>query len=1039
MPRADDRCLHDLVTEQAARTPEAVAVLADDGELRYADLVARANRLAHRLRDRAVDVDTPVGVVAERGVDLVVALLGALIAGGAYVPLDPDLPAERLRYQLDDADPPVVLAQRHLLDRIPGVGPARWCVIDDEPAQRVPDTPPEQRATPDSLAYIIYTSGSTGRPKGVCVPHRGIVNRIRWMQDTYRLRADDVVLQKTPYGFDVSVWEFFWPLAAGARLVLARPGGHRDPAYLAATVVERGVTTLHFVPTMLAQFLAEPDLPTLPTVRRVFCSGEALPVALAREATRRLPGDLHNLYGPTEASVDVSAHRVRPPLHTTSVPIGTPISNVSLHVLDDDLAPAPTGVVGELYIGGIGLARGYHRRPALTAETFVPDPTGGGRLYRTGDLARRLPDGEFDFVGRRDGQVKIRGNRVELGEIEQTLLEHEGVREAAVTVRYLDSGHPQLVAYVAPPGPGVDELRAGLARRLPDYMVPALFVTLDHLPVTPSGKTDRRALPAPPDDEPGPTGASADGEVDGGVPALLAALWSQVLERARVGPHDDFFALGGDSVLAMRVVAAARRSGLRLTTRQLFAYPTVAALAPQVQTVGTVPEPLDGPPFALCPVDPALLSDPPGGPARLVDAYPLTPMQEGMLFHTLLSPGEADYLQQHVYRLTRPVDVAALADAWREAVRRHPALRTTVRWDDVAEPVQLVHEGHPPDVRVLDGPVDLGRLLADERHAGLDLAAAPPVRLTLVRAAERVDLVLTFHHLLLDGWSLAVLLAEVLDGRREPVIPPRRHLRWLADADRSTGHWKRLLAGFTEPTALPRPPEGDPGGADPQVRSVPQVGLPGTRVARLPLTDRLRAALTARAAGIGATPYAVTLGAWALVLAGHADRDDVVVGVTVAGRPDDLPGADAVVGLLINTVPLRVRLDPETPFAETVRTVQAQQVASREYEHQSLTDITRASELPPGRPLFHSIVVFQNHPPLPAGLVPVDVVESTGYPLTLVVEPTPDLVLRLLVEGDAVSAAEGGRLLIDLRRVLEFVVAHPDATTGEVRAALRSA
>ncbi|MEU4333849.1 amino acid adenylation domain-containing protein [Micromonospora lupini] len=1041
MPRADDRCLHDLVTEQAARTPDAVAVLADDGVLRYAELVAGANRLAHRLRARGVEVDTPVGVVAERGVDLVVALLGVLVAGGAYVPLDPDLPAERLGYQLDDADPPVVLAQRHLLDRVPAVAAARWCVVDDESPQRWPATPPPPRASPDSLAYLIYTSGSTGRPKGVCVPHRGIVNRIRWMQDTYRLRADDVVLQKTPYGFDVSVWEFFWPLAAGARLALARPGGHRDPAYLAATIVERGVTTLHFVPTMLAQFLADPDLPALPTVRRVICSGEALPVALAREATRRLPGDLHNLYGPTEASVDVSAHRVRPPLDGASVPIGAPIANLSLHVLDDDLAPTPTGVVGELYIGGIGLARGYHRRPALTAEAFVPDPGGSGRLYRTGDLARRLPNGEFDFVGRRDGQVKIRGNRVELGEIEQTLLEHEGVREAAVTVRHLASGHPQLVAYVTPPGSPVAELRAWLARRLPDYMVPALFVHLDHLPVTPSGKTDRRALPAPPDDGPAPVDPPADG-----IPARLAALWAQVLERGRVGPDDDFFALGGDSVLAMRVVALARRAGLEVTTRHLFAYPTVAALAPHVTVAGPAaaldPARWDGPPFALCPVDPALVAGPPAGPARLVDAYPLTPMQEGMLFHTLLSPGEADYLQQHVYRLARPVDVAALADAWREAVRRHPALRTTVRWDDVAEPVQLVHEGHPPDVRVLDGPVDMRRLLADERRAGLDLAAAPPVRLTVVRrAADHVDLVLTFHHLLLDGWSLAVLLAEVLDGRREPVAPLRRHLRWLAGADRSTGYWKRLLAGFPEPTPLPRPPvpaPDDPSAGDPPVDAAPQVGLPGTRVARLALTGRLRAALTARAATAGVTPYAVTLGAWALVLACRADRDDVVVGVTVAGRPDDLPGADAIVGLLINTVPLRVRFDPDATFAETVRAVQAQQVATREYEHQSLTDITRAGEVPPGTPLFHSIVVFQNHPPLPAALSPVDVVESTGYPLTLVVEPTPELVLRLLIEGDALSPAQGGRLVADLRRVLEVVAADPDATTGQVRAALRN-
>ncbi|MEH1167107.1 amino acid adenylation domain-containing protein [Micromonospora sp. CPCC 205539] len=1036
MPRADDTCLHDLVTEQATRTPDAVAVLADDGALRYAELVARANRLAHRLRERGVGVDTPVGVVAERGVDLVVALLGVLVAGGAYVPLDPDLPAERLGYQAGDADPPVLLAQRHLVDRIPNMVAERWCVIDESP-ERWPATPPEPLATVDSLAYVIYTSGSTGRPKGVCVPHRGIVNRVRWMQDAYRLNADDVVLQKTPYGFDVSVWEFFWPLAAGARLVLARPGGHRDPAYLAATVAAYGVTTLHFVPTMLAQFLAEPDLPPLPTVRRVICSGEALPVAVAREAIRRIPGELHNLYGPTEASVDVSAHRVRPPVEGASVPIGAPIANVSLHVLDDRLDPVPVGVVGELYIGGVGLARGYHGRPGLTAERFVPDPGGSGRLYRTGDLARRLPDGEYDFVGRRDGQVKIRGNRVELGEVEQTLLTHDRVHEAAVIVRHLASGHPQLVAYVAPPGCPVAELRDHLARRLPDYMVPALLVHLEHLPVTPSGKTDRQALPAP-------TGATVGaGTATGGVPAKLAALWASVLERDGVGPDDDFFTLGGDSVLAMRVVALARRSGLRLSTRQLFTYRTVAALAPHVESTDPTavddPALLDGPAFALSPVDPALLTATPGGATEragvtVVDAYPLTPMQEGMLFHTLLAPDEADYLQQHVYRLDRSVDVAALADAWRAAFRRHPALRSTVRWDGVAEPVQLVHEGHPPEVRVLDGQTDTALLLAAERRAGLDLGAAPPVRVTLIpRATDRTDLVLTFHHLLLDGWSLAVLLAEVLDDRREPVVPFRRYLRWLADADRSTGYWKRLLAGFPESTPLPHPPASAVADA---ADARPQVGLPGTAVTRLVLPDRLGTALAARAAAAGVTPYAVTLGAWALTLAGYVGRDDVVVGVTVAGRPDDLPGAEAIVGLLINTVPLRVRFEPDAPFTDALHAVQAQQVAARESEHQSLADITRASEVPPGSPLFHSIVVFQNHPPLPAGLSPVDVVESTGYPLTLIVEPTPELVLRLLIEGDALAPTEGGRLLAAVRRVLEVVVAHPNATTREVRAAL---
>ncbi|WP_018787225.1 non-ribosomal peptide synthetase/MFS transporter [Micromonospora sp. CNB394] len=585
-PRAET--LHGPIEERAEATPDAVAVTIDGHSRTYAELNAQANRVAHRLRAAGVGPETLVGVCAERSVELVAGLLGVLKAGGAYLPLDPEYPADRLAFMVADADAPVVLVQSHLRDVLPGTG-ATVLELDDATvwADR-PDTDPAPTAGPEHLAYVIYTSGSTGRPKGVPNTHRGIVNRLDWMQKTYGLGTDDAVLQKTPASFDVSVWEFFWPLRTGARLVLAKPGGHKDAGYLRDLLVSERITTAHFVPSMLTVFLAEDGVEAATALRRVICSGEELPLASAADFTARLPWcGLHNLYGPTEAAIDVTAWACEPDrlAQVTSVPIGAPIANLRLHVLDPSGGQCPVGVAGELHIGGVGLARGYHRRPALTAEKFVPDPFSGEpgtRLYRTGDLARWVagPDGAgvIEFLGRIDHQVKLRGLRIELGEIESALREQPGVTEATVIVREDSPGDKRLTAYLVGEAEHV-ALKAALKDTLPEYMVPAAFVTLDALPLTPNGKLDRKALPAPVVTR---EASVALVEPRDDTERALAAIWSEVLGVDTLGIDDDFFDLGGHSMLATQVVAKIRKAelgGRAVGVMDLFQQRTIRDLA----------------------------------------------------------------------------------------------------------------------------------------------------------------------------------------------------------------------------------------------------------------------------------------------------------------------------------------------------------------------------------------------------------------------------------------------------------------------------
>jgi amino acid adenylation domain-containing protein len=595
--------VHGHIEAQADRTPDAVAVQYDDIRLTYAELDRRANQLAWALRDRGVGPGQVVGVALPRGPRLMVTLFAVLKSGAGYLPLEPDYPPARTEMMLTDARATTVVTDSaavpaELLDAIARSGATPLCHRTDaaDIAAR-PEQRPHVDVSDGDLAYVIFTSGSTGRPKGAMNEHRAVVNRLLWMHDAYGLDTGEGVLQKTPIGFDVSVWELFWPLMVGGRCVLAQPGKHRDPEYLAGLIASAGITTAHFVPSMLAAFLTASRLARVHgTLTRIVCSGEELPAALATDCARLLPGTaVHNLYGPTEAAVDVTAYSCSEG-YGTRVPIGRPIDGAHIHIVDRHGGPMAIGVPGELLIGGTAVARGYWNRPGLTAERFVPDPFGkpGSRLYRTGDLAQWRPDGTLEYLGRIDNQVKLRGMRIEPGEIEQALCTHPAVDSAVVTVRTGSSGTPTLVGYVRPASgheaPDDARLRAHVRDLLPAHMVPSAFATVPEWPLSPNGKLDRGQLP-----DPRPVRADAH-HVAPATPVEreLAGIWAQVLGVERIGATDNFFDLGGHSLLATQLIARVRaRYDVELPLNRLFVAPTVRAMA---EAVGSAQRrPADGP------------------------------------------------------------------------------------------------------------------------------------------------------------------------------------------------------------------------------------------------------------------------------------------------------------------------------------------------------------------------------------------------------------------------------------------------------------
>ena len=1022
-----------LLAEQAARVPDAVAVVSEEESLTYGELATRARRLAKQLHRLGVGPEVRVGICAERSPELVVGLLAILEAGGAYVPLDPSYPAERLTFLLEDALVPVLLTQerlRSLLGDCSGV--VVLCL--DAPEADIAEAGPEQpgeSAGLDNLAYVIYTSGSTGRPKGAMNTHQGIVNRLLWMQEAYGLTPEDRVLQKTPFSFDVSVWEFFWPLLVGARLVLARPEGHKDPDYLVRLIREEGITHLHFVPSMLQAFLAAEGVEECRSLRRVMTSGEALPPDVVARFFARLGPlgvELHNLYGPTEAAVDVTAYPCRPGDELRPIPIGRPIANCTLHILDASGLEAPVGVGGELLLGGVQLARGYLRRPDLTAERFVPDPIGtepGARLYRTGDLARYRPDGAVEFLGRIDHQVKIRGFRIELGEIELALAAHPDVREAIVIARG-QSLEQRLVAYVVPAAGrevAISGLRRHLAERLPEYMVPSTFVTLATLPLTPNGKVDRRGLPEPAVERAAPAVVRTPAE------ELIAQIWAEVLGLDRVGPDESFFDLGGHSLLATQVVSRLRQAfGVEVPLRRFFHSPTVAGLA-------AVLEPERGevvPPIAARPHP---------------EDVPLSFAQERLWFLHQLEPLSPAYNLPVALRLQGCLDEAALEACFGEIVRRHESLRTTFGMAE-ERPVQRITAPAGWRLPITDltalpdavCEVEVRRLAREEAGLPFDLAAEPLLRTWLLRLSqeERI-LLLDMHHIVSDGWSMGVLVREAVTLytaaiRREPSPLPELAVQyadfalwqreWLSGdlLERQLAYWKRHLAGAPPVLDLPldRP------------RPAVQTSHGGRRTARFP--GSTLKALRSLCRHETATPFMGLLAAFAALLRCCTGQEDLVIGAPIANRTR--PEIEPLIGFFVNTLALRIDLSGDPDFQSLLARVRS--VALEAYAHQDLPFEKLIEELQPDRdrsrqPLVQGVLALQNVPLRPIGLSGL-----TIHPLNQDETPAKfDLSLFLEEEeedGFAVSAEYNrdlfdsttvDRLLGHFERLLAFSVAYP--------------
>jgi amino acid adenylation domain-containing protein len=943
-----DVCLHELIEAQVERTPNAVAVVFEGESLTYRELDERASALASRLPA------TLIGICAERSLEMVVGLVAILKVGGAYVPLDPSYPAERLAYMIEDSGVSVLLTRE---DIAAGVG-ARFIA---------------PRIGPDSLAYMIYTSGSTGRPKGALNSHRGIVNRLLWMQQEYGLTPEDRVLQKTPFSFDVSVWELFWPLIVGARLVVARPGGHQDPAYLVETIRREAITTLHFVPSMLQVFVEQPGVERCASLRKVMASGEALPADLAKRFFTRLPQgvELHNLYGPTEAAVDVTYHACHP--GEERVPIGRPVANTRIHILDPDGAQVPVGVAGELFIAGMQVGRGYLHRPDLTAERFMPDEN-GARMYRTGDLARWLSNGEVEYLGRIDHQVKIRGFRIELGEIEARLCAHPEVREAVVLVR-----EQSLVACVAPPAEA--DLRSFLRESLPEHMVPSAFVFLESMPVTPNGKADRKALALVEPDRrerafTAPRTATEE---------ILAGIWRDLLGVESVGVEDGFFDLGGHSLMAARLVSRIRDAfGVELPLRAVFEAPAMGDLAARIESEsGAHP--------AAPPLRRASHDDP-----------PLSFSQERLWFLDQLEPGSPLYNIPAALRLSGGLDVRALERSFQEVVRRHESLRTTFPARD-GKPVQRVAPALDlavPEVDLSALPeetreTELRRIAAAEAARPFDLWNGPLLRvLTLRLAATEHACVLTLHHIVGDAWSFDVLVrelgilyaADAADAAGEPLPEPALQYAdfaawqrgWLRGEvlEAELAWWRQELAGA--PTVLDLPSDRP----RPAARTARGESVPLS----LDISDRLHAACRRE----GATPFMLLLAAFQALLHRMTGVDDLLAGTPVAGRSrTELEG---LIGFFVNTLPLRGRPTGPTMFRE--RLAEARATALGAFAHPDIPLERLIEDLGVQRSLAHPPLVqvafaLQNAPAgaleLPGLTVePIDLTGSTAkFDLTL--------------------------------------------------------
>ncbi|MCY1015594.1 non-ribosomal peptide synthase/polyketide synthase [Pyxidicoccus sp. MSG2] len=1042
-PRAST--LPEVFSQVVARYDNKVAVESGEENLTYRQLDARANQLAWHLRGLGVATDSRVAIALDRSLELIVSLVAILKAGGAYVPLDPSYPRERLAAMVEDARPGVLITSRALLAKLPGEG-LSTVVLDEVSLAGQPTSTPPVAALPQSLAYIDFTSGSTGRPKGVGTPQAAVLRTV-FGNDYAHLGPDETFLLIAPVSFDASTLELWGPLLHGARLVVFPPHSPSDLKELESVLVKHGVTTLHLTAGLFTQ-VVDNNFQALRNVKQLLTGGDVVSAPHVRRVLEELRIPVTACYGPTETTLFASTHRMTDVAQVgTAVPIGKPMGNTCVYLLDVSGQPVPVGVVGELFIGGDGVARGYVEQPALTAERFVPDAFSGvpgARLYRTGDLARWRPDGVLGFLGRADAQVKVRGYRIELAEVEAALLAFPDVAQAVALVREDVPGDKRLVGYVAAPESlDTAALRSALKQRLPEYMVPSALVRLDALPLTANAKVDRKALPAP------NSNAASRGEtyVAPRTPTeqRLAELFSQVLRVQRVGVQDDFFELGGHSLLATQVISRIRATlGVELPLRALFEAPSVAALAARVET----------------PVSSRALQAPSLLPVSRSGPLPLSFAQQRLWFIDQLDPGGTAYNMPTVLRLHGPLDVPALEKSFTALVERHESLRTSFGVLD-GEPVQVIGS----QARFPLSVVNLSALPAEEREAEalrqtrletqrpFDLARGPVFRALLLRlGAQDHVLIGTMHHIVSDGWSMGVMVRELAElyaahslGReaRLPALPVQYadfaawQRSWLRgeSLEKQLGYWREQLSGAAPvlelPTDRPRP----------SVQSSRGAWLP-VHLSR-ELTERLMALCQQE----GTTPFMALLAVWQVLLSRYSGQDDISVGSPIAGRTR--AETEGLIGFFVNTLVLRTQLDARATFRELLSKVRATTLGA--YEHQDVPFEKLVEELQPQRsishsPLFQVMLVLQNTPvaslevagvpggAAPLRMQPVDVeLQAVKFDLTLSLAQTPDgLSGTLSYRTDLFERSTISRMAEHLATLLESAVSSPGSRVGEL-------
>lgn len=1048
-----NKCIHQIFQERAAKTPDDVAIVFGEERVTYRELNARANRLAHYLRERGVGPEVRVAICVERSVEMIVALFGILKAGGAYVPLEPKYPAERISFILEDCQARLLLTQQHLRDSLPSS--ATEIVYLDSDAAAIVRESAEDPATivsAENSAHVIYTSGSTGLPKGVVSAHRASINRFAWMWATYPFAAGEVCCQKTSLSFVDSIWEIFGPLLQGVPLVMIPDDVVKDPPRFLAALAANKVTRLVLVPSLLRVMLETgPDLThMLGNLRYCVCSGETLPVELATMFTEQLPSTmLINLYGSSEVAADVTCSEVHDTDELTNIPIGRPIANTDVYILDPNFQPVPAGVPGEICIGGEGLARGYLNRPQLTAEKFVPHPfsdEAGARLFRTGDIGRYLHDGNVEYRGRRDHQVKIRGFRIELGEIEAQLTDHPQVNQAIVIASDNERGEKHLVAYVSVAGesPSNNDLRAHLGRKLPEHMIPSAFVFLESFPLTASGKINRLALPKPDRAQL----ATREEFVAPRNPTeeTLAGIWSNVLKLSDVGVFDDFFALGGHSLLLVRVTAQIRDwFQIDVPLRSLFEAPTLGALAELVDATRRTAEGLEDTALVVVPRDGEL---------------PLSFAQERLWVFEQLEPDTGAYNIPRVLRLKGPLDTGALEKSLNAVVARHEVLRASFSNVD-GKPSLSIAENVTLEIPV----IDLTKLPADEQNQKItalaaaetqrpfDLNSAPLMRLALLRFDEREHvLLLTMHHIVSDAWSIGVFMRELVafyngfTTETSPSLPllPVQYVdfaAWQRNAwsgaalQKQLEYWRDKLSGAPPVINLPsdRP--------RPSIRS-----FRGSRV-HFGITKEIAEKLKTLARDERATLFMTLLTAFQSLLSCLTNEKDLVVGSPVAGR--NRPECEPLIGYFVNTLVLRANYSGDPGFRESLR--RTRDTALGAFANQDVPFEKLVEDLNPARtveynPLFQVWFVLQ-HAFVERDEfngITVQSVENdnavTRHDLQLSLWETANGFDGAFTYSTALFDAETiARIAEQFKALLAVVVEQPDIRLSELSAAVRDA